>query len=155
MDLWEKFRGSMDHRTKLTTGSCCPRMAAFTLSIRPACTGHGIFTLLVYVKLSYLRNFHGYYLMCYEACLLVMFVCEITDLMTQDDINSPLSIPFDMSYMFLLIRVDKLIENLEYNFQDLDLNRKKNYEFLIIHNNLLTFIFFRILSRFQITLLCI
>lgn len=32
-------------------------------------------TLVVYAALSSLRNVHGYYVMCYVACLLLAFVC--------------------------------------------------------------------------------
>ncbi|KAL4103466.1 hypothetical protein QTP88_018843 [Uroleucon formosanum] len=46
-------------------------------------------TLLVYAKLSYLRNVHGYYFMCYISCLLILFICIIIHKYTLvDDIKS-------------------------------------------------------------------
>lgn len=34
-----------------------------------------VLTLVVYAMLSSLRNVHGYYVMCYVACLLVSYIC--------------------------------------------------------------------------------
>lgn len=44
-------------------------------------------TLLVYATLSGLRNVHGYYVMCYVACLLLAFVCLLTIQWKQDAID--------------------------------------------------------------------
>lgn len=44
-------------------------------------------TLLVYATLSGLRNVHGYYVMCYVACLLLAFVCLLTVQWKQDAID--------------------------------------------------------------------
>ncbi|CAI6352445.1 unnamed protein product [Macrosiphum euphorbiae] len=57
-------------------------------------------TLLVYSTLPYLRNVHGYYVMCYVACQFVSYFCHAIQAMTIDDINSPLCIPFGYFTLF-------------------------------------------------------
>ncbi|XP_016657295.1 G-protein coupled receptor Mth2-like isoform X2 [Acyrthosiphon pisum] len=57
-------------------------------------------TLFVYITLPYLRNVHGYYVMCYVACELMSFVCSTIKLIKLDDINSPLCIPFGYFLLF-------------------------------------------------------
>ncbi|XP_008189989.1 G-protein coupled receptor Mth isoform X2 [Acyrthosiphon pisum] len=53
-----------------------------------------VLTLIVYVTLPYLRNAHGYYVMFYMACQLVNFIFDLIYDLVQDDIDSPLCIPF-------------------------------------------------------------
>ncbi|CAI6356357.1 unnamed protein product [Macrosiphum euphorbiae] len=64
-------------------------------------------TLLVYAKLSYLRNVHGYYVMCYMACELVWFVCEIINkIMIIDNIllfNPPFGVLFNYFNLFAML----------------------------------------------------
>lgn len=50
-------------------------------------------TLLVYAALSDLRNVHGYYVMCYVACLLLAFVCLLA-IQWWVDANSDLCVFF-------------------------------------------------------------
>lgn len=47
-----------------------------------------VLTLVVYAMLSSLRNVHGYYVMCYVACLLVSYVCLLV-LQWMSDIIHP------------------------------------------------------------------
>lgn len=47
-------------------------------------------TLIVYAVLSSLRNVHGYYVMCYVACLLMSFVCLLVIQWMPDIIDSTL-----------------------------------------------------------------
>ncbi|XP_060856632.1 probable G-protein coupled receptor Mth-like 3 [Metopolophium dirhodum] len=49
-------------------------------------------TLLVYAILPSLRNVHGYYVMCYVACLLVSFICLMILQWAQEAMNSNLCI---------------------------------------------------------------
>jgi len=58
-----------------------------------------VLTLIVYATLPYLRNAHGYYVMFYMACQLVYFVFDLIYDLVEDDINSPLCIPYGMSYL--------------------------------------------------------
>ncbi|XP_060860068.1 G-protein coupled receptor Mth2-like isoform X2 [Metopolophium dirhodum] len=60
-------------------------------------------TLLVYATLSSLRNVHGYYVMCYVACQLLLFVCTAIGDSINDNINSPLCIPFGYLVLFVYL----------------------------------------------------
>ncbi|XP_060857059.1 G-protein coupled receptor Mth2-like [Metopolophium dirhodum] len=57
-------------------------------------------TLVVYAKLSYLRNVHGHYVMCYVACFLVLFVLLIIQMFSPNDLSSPFCIPFGYFHLF-------------------------------------------------------
>ncbi|XP_060860065.1 probable G-protein coupled receptor Mth-like 11 isoform X1 [Metopolophium dirhodum] len=57
-------------------------------------------TLLVYATLPSLRNVHGYYVMCYIACLLVLYVCRTIDMMAFDNLYEPVRLPFDYFTLF-------------------------------------------------------
>jgi len=56
-------------------------------------------TLLVYAILPSLRNVHGYYVMCYVACLLVSFICLMILQWAQEEMSSHLCILSGMSYL--------------------------------------------------------
>lgn len=60
-------------------------------------------TLLVYAMLSSLRNVHGYYVMCYVACLLMSFVCLLVIQWMTDIIDSVLCKLFGMYIVYLCI----------------------------------------------------
>ncbi|XP_001947610.2 probable G-protein coupled receptor Mth-like 3 isoform X1 [Acyrthosiphon pisum] len=62
-----------------------------------------VLTLIVYATVPYLRNAHGYYVMFYMACHLVYFVCRMIKLTINDDIDSPLCIPFGYLSLFTTI----------------------------------------------------
>ncbi|CAH1731186.1 unnamed protein product [Aphis gossypii] len=60
-------------------------------------------TLLVYATLSGLRNVHGYYVMCYVACLLVAFVCLLTVQWKQDAIDGHPCVLFGYFTLFAFL----------------------------------------------------
>ncbi|VVC43990.1 Methuselah ectodomain, domain 2,GPCR, family 2-like,GPCR, family 2, secretin-like [Cinara cedri] len=60
-------------------------------------------TLIVYAMLSTLRNVHGYYVMCYIACLLLSFVCLLIIQWMSDEIHPSLCKFVGYSTLFLLL----------------------------------------------------
>uniref|UniRef100_A0A2S2Q9I7 G-protein coupled receptor n=1 Tax=Sipha flava TaxID=143950 RepID=A0A2S2Q9I7_9HEMI len=60
-------------------------------------------TLLVYAMLSNLRNVHGYYVMCYVACLLMSFVCLLVIQWMTDIIDSILCKLFGYITLFAFL----------------------------------------------------
>lgn len=66
-----------------------------------------ILTLFAYAMLPGLRNVHGYYVMCYVACLLFAFICLFIIQWLQDELSSFMCTLFGMyTYLYMCIRFE-------------------------------------------------